>query len=80
MPRRFVHELPACVGTAVNFSQSSEPGVGAEDEVNRVAVHLMAPVARSRPSKRLASLDVGFHSVPMSSRLTKKSLVSVPVA
>ena len=25
-----------------------------------------------------ASADVGFHSVPMSSRLTKKSLVSVP--
>ena len=38
----------------------------------------MAPVARSRPSKRPASLDAGFHSVPMSSRFTKKSFVSTP--
>jgi len=36
------------------------------------------PVAASRPSNVFASSDVGFHVVPMSSRLTKKSLVSDP--
>ena len=41
-------------------------------------VHLTSPVAASRPSKVFASSDVAFHVVPRSSRLTKKSLVSVP--
>ncbi len=40
-------------------------------------VHLSSPVARSRPSNTSSSSAVGFHAVPMSSRFTKKSLVSV---
>ena len=43
-------------------------------------VQRTSPVARSRPSNVSASSDVAVHSVPMSSRLTKKSLVSVPGA
>ncbi len=40
----------------------------------RVPVHLDAPLARSRPSKTSSDVALGRHSVPMSSRLTKKSL------
>ena len=39
-------------------------------------VHLTSPVLRSRPSNTSAPCETGFHSVPMSSRFTKKSLVS----
>ena len=39
-------------------------------------VHLTLPVLRSRPSYTPSAPPAGFHSVPMSSRLTKKSLVS----
>ena len=39
-------------------------------------VHFSSPDLRSRPSNMSASFEVGFHSVPMSSRFTKKSLVS----
>ena len=42
----------------------------------RVPVHLSSPVLRSRPSNTSAASETAFHSVPMSSRLTKKSLVS----
>ena len=42
-----------------------------------MAVHLTSPVARSRPSYTFSDEADGFHSVPMSSRFTKKSLVSV---
>src|SRR4051794_31309510 len=41
-----------------------------------VAVHLISPVARSRPSYTFSAEDP-VHSVPMSSRFTKKSLVSI---
>ena len=37
-----------------------------------------SPFVRQRPSNASAASDVGFHSVPMSMRLTKKSLVSAP--
>ena len=40
-------------------------------------VHFTAPLARSRPSYTFAAEADGFHSVLMSSRFTKKSLVSV---
>jgi len=42
----------------------------------RVPVHLTWPVLRSRPSNMSASFETAFHVVPMSSRFTKKSLVS----
>jgi len=42
------------------------------------AVHLTAPVVRSRPSNRRPRRRSAVHTVPMSSRLTKKSLVSAP--
>ena len=42
-----------------------------------VPVHLISPVARSRPSYTFSSDADAFHSEPMSSRFTKKSLVSV---
>ena len=41
-----------------------------------VAVHFRSPVARSWPSKMFSSVMDGFHSVPMSSRLAKKSLLN----
>ena len=43
------------------------------------AVHFTSPVFRSRPSNTSLASDVGFHSVSMSSRFTKKSLVSASV-
>ena len=42
----------------------------------RVPVHLTSPVLRSRPSNTSLASDTAFHSVPISSRFTKKSLVS----
>src|SRR5919109_1895723 len=42
-----------------------------------VAVHLSSPVARSRPSYTFSAEADAFHSVLMSSRFTKKSLVNV---
>ena len=44
----------------------------------RLAVHLSSPLTRQRPSNDSRASDVGFHSVPMSRRCTKKSLVNVP--
>ena len=44
----------------------------------RVPVHLTLPVAESLPAKACAPGSSGFHVVPMSSRLTKKSFVSEP--
>ncbi|PWU45816.1 hypothetical protein DLJ47_33810 [Micromonospora sp. S4605] len=42
-----------------------------------VAVHRTSPVARSRPSNTFSVSLETFHSVPMSSRLRKKSVVNV---
>ena len=42
----------------------------------RVAVHLGSPVLRSEPAKALPQGETCFHSMPMSSRFTKKSLVN----
>src|SRR5438105_13517763 len=42
-----------------------------------VPVHLTSPVVRSRLSYTFSDETDGFHSVLMSSRLTKKSLVNV---
>lgn len=42
----------------------------------RVPVHLTLPVLRSRPSNTSAPFEIAFHCVLMSSRFTKKSLVS----
>src|SRR6185312_14818670 len=42
----------------------------------RVPVHLSSPVLRSRPSKTSSASETGVHLLRMSSRLTKKSLVS----
>src|SRR5208337_459334 len=44
----------------------------------RVPVHLISPVARSRPSYTPSDVEEGCHFVFMSSRLTKKSFVNVP--
>ena len=44
----------------------------------RVPVQRTAPLPRSRPSNASSASDVADHVVPMSSRLTKKSFVSVP--
>ena len=53
--------------------------VGTEDQVDPGARPLdLARLVRSRPSKSSSSSDGLSHSVPMSSRLTKKSLVRVP--
>jgi len=42
-----------------------------------VPVHFGSPVLRSRPSNTSWASDVGFHSVAMSSRFTKKSLLKI---
>ena len=43
-----------------------------------MAPHFSAPVARSRPSNTWSDSTLALHVVPISGRLTKKSLVSVP--
>jgi hypothetical protein len=48
-----------------------------EGEIYRVPVHRTSVVLRSRPSYAFSEA-VGCHSVPISSRLTKKSFVSFP--
>ena len=63
----------------VDLRERAELGVRAEHEVDAAAGPFdLAVVPRLRPSKVSAASDVGFHSVSMSSRFTKKSLVSVP--
>jgi hypothetical protein len=72
-----VDELLFGVGGGVDLGEGAELGVGAEDEVDAGGCPLGFPDLRSIPSNR-PSVAEGFHSVDMSSRLTKKSLVSVP--
>ena len=43
----------------------------------RVAVHFMFPVLRSRPSNNKLLASTAFHSVDMSSKFTKNSLVNL---
>ena len=62
----------------VDLGERAQLGVRAEDEVGAAAGPLDLARARSRPSKVSASPDVAVHSVPRSSRFTKKSFVSVP--
>src|SRR5438034_10675911 len=77
-PRRdeVLDELRLRIRASVDLRQGPELGVRTEDEIDRVPVHLSSPVARSRPSDTSLASDTTFHSVPMSSRFTKKSLVS----
>ncbi|EFF49396.1 hypothetical protein XAUC_02150 [Xanthomonas citri pv. aurantifolii str. ICPB 10535] len=44
----------------------------------RVPVQRRSPVLRSRPSNTSFASEVAFHSVRMSSRLAKKSLLNTP--
>ena len=64
------------IRTSVDFSEGAEFGSLNRRRGQRVPVHLSSPVLRSRPSNTSASFETAFHSVPMSSRFTKKSLVS----
>src|ERR1035438_8385136 len=80
----FVH---AATKSFANFSLASEHAYTSASERSwecepkirstRVPVHLTSFVFRSRPSYT-PSVPLGCHCVFMSSRLTKKSLVSVP--
>ena len=74
-----VHELLLRVVARVDLGERAQLGVRAEDEVDAAAGPLdLAGGARRGPRRSPASSDVAFHVVPRSSRLTKKSLVSVP--
>ena len=76
-----VHELLPRVVARVDLRERPQLGVRRRRRGRRgCAVHLTSPVARSRPSKVSASRVVRRPStrVPMSSRFTKKSLVSDP--
>ena len=65
------------VGAGVDFGEGAELGVGAEDEIDARAGPLDgAGLAVAAFEEVGVAGEVGFHSVPMSSRLTKKSLVS----
>ena len=72
-------ELLLAVGLAHRPRRAPAAGRGRPNtRSTAVAVHFASPVARSVPSYT-PSLSVDtFHTVPMSSRLTKKSLVNVP--
>src|ERR1700738_4868894 len=75
-PDEVLDELRLRVRASVDFRQS--PEVEPNTKSTRWPVHLSAPVFRSRPSNTSLASDAAFHSVPMSSRFTKKSLVSAP--
>src|ERR1700733_2585549 len=79
VPRRHevLHELLLRVRTAIDLGERAPLRVRAEDQVDAVAVRLTCLVLRSRPSYA-PSQPADCHSVLMSSRLTKKSLVSLP--
>jgi hypothetical protein len=72
------HELRLRVGAGVDLGEARSWELEPKTRSTRVPVHFTCPVLRSRPSKTcLGARTAAFHSVPMSSRLTKKSLVSV---
>ena len=72
-----MHELLLRIVARVDLREGSKLGVGANTKSTVVAVHLTSPVAPSRPSYTFSAESDAFHSVLMSSRFTKKSLVSV---
>ena len=78
-PRRHevFHKLLLRVVACIDFRNGTKLGVRTEEQIDPGAGPLDSPVLRSIPSKRLR-MRRGCHSVLMSSRLTKKSLVSVP--
>ena len=80
-PRRHevAHELLLRVVAGVDLGQGAQLRVRAEDEVDARCRSTSARRSCGRGLRtRPRVLRTGFHSVPMSSRLTKKSLVSVP--
>ena len=80
VPRRdeVGHELLAGIGRPVDLRDGPELGVRSEDRGRSGCRSTSpSPVARSRPSKTSSDYEVGCHSVFMSSRFTKKSLVRV---
>ena len=72
-----VDELLRRVGASVDLRQRGSWEFEPKIRSTRVPVHFSSPVLRSRPSNTSVSFDTGFHPVFMSSRFTKKSLVSV---
>src|SRR5205823_10340774 len=72
------HELLLRVLLCIKLGDGSELGVEPKTRSTAVPLHLTWPVLRSRPSYTFLSEPDAFHSVPMSSRFTKKSLVNVP--
>src|SRR5438094_618273 len=77
-PRRdeVLDELRLRIRASVDLRQGRSWEFEPNTRSTRVPVHLSAPVFRSRPSNASLASDAAFHSVPMSSRFTKKSLVS----
>ena len=73
-----LHELLLGVVARVDLGERAQLGVRAEDEVDAAAGPLDLPGGRSRPSNASSSPASDVHSMSMSSRLVKKSLVSVP--
>ena len=62
---------------AISMVDGSELGVRTEDEIDAGAGPLDFAGLAIVPFEHVASSETGFHSVPMSSRFTKKSLVNV---
>jgi hypothetical protein len=70
---------PANRNRRIDLGERPELGVGAEGEVGagRRPLLLVGPAAGA-DEDLVAASSTSFHAVPMSSRLTKKSLVSWP--
>src|SRR5690606_42108808 len=83
----FITLFHAAIKSRMNFSSPSLQAYTSASALSsellpkmrstRVPVHLTSPVLRSRPSKTFCDSDVADQTVPMSSRFTKKSLLSV---
>ena len=71
-------ELLLSVGAAVDLGERAKLGVRTEDQIDARAGPLDCARLAIAPFEHVLRVRDGFHVVPMSSRFTKKSLVSAP--
>lgn len=76
MPGRRPGRTSPAHRASVDFRRAGSREFDPKTKSTRVAVHLTSPVLRSRPANTSLPSKTVLHSLPMSSRFTKKLLVS----
>ena len=76
MPGRRPGRTSPAHRASVDFRRAGSREFDPNTKSTRVAVHLTSPVLRSRPANTSLPSKTVLHSLPMSSRFTKKLLVS----